>query len=905
MNHFQGCIIRIMALVIVFACGGPAFAQTVRTNYHFRFPHGVSFKPESGTAALAAGARPQWLRVQRDHGSTNLVELGSRLVVQLKAPDDLDRLTAGRGLQLLRTVSSNVFVLQAADAGAAAEEAQRLAALPEVLSSYPVVRRHVGPDNTYAAHTDDPFFIPYFDGGFSGDIGALWPLENIEYDGDNAGTRLGLDLNVLAAWPFAQGEGVTVAVADCGLDTIHRELTNRMVGAPHLNFGSITNVDPLGNSAAWTHGTSCAGLIAAEGNNGHGMVGVAPLARLASWVIYDTNGALVADDRLMDMYQYAPDAVQIQNHSWGGGNFNTAQVGPTLLEQIGIANAVALGRNGLGTVMVRSAGNDRGLAANADDDGYPNNPEVIAVSAVSRSGRATSYSEPGACILLGAPSGETGAGLFTLDLAGPGRGNNPITYFDLELNDYLFGVYGFVGTSASAPLVSGVAALMLSANTNLSYRDVQQILVLSARQWDVTDPDLVTNSVGFPVSHNSGFGVPDAGHAVRLARLWTNRPPLTAVTMSDNTPRAITDAGLRVEVSGTAVPSELASVVCFPTLGPHPDQPTLSLPLVDIGVAWDAPLPNLTNKGALILRDDDNIDIGSQIYLAAEAGAALAVIYNSPTYNWLDLGLVLYTDFTTIPAAIIGNTSGELLKACIQTNATATARIRLQSTNVVFHVNSTLLCEQVGVRVRTDHPLRGDLRITLLSPGGTRSVLQHLNDDANPGPEDWTYWTTHNFFEGSAGDWTVAVSDEATGATGSVRSVSLILRGTQITDTDQDGLDDAWEMAQFQTLAFGPKDDPDDDNFSNAREQLMGTDPVAWDEPFRLDLVPWQVYQAQRLRLSWPGGPDNNYEVWAGTNAGLLYLQTNLAGTFPDTTWFSPYTGIPQQFFRIKAVPVP
>jgi len=80
-----------------------------------------------------------------------------------------------------------------------------------------------------------------------------------------------------------------------------------------------------------------------------------------------------------------------------------------------------------------------------------------------------------------------------------------------DLNDYVFNGLGFTGTSASAPQVSGVAALMLSVNPNLGWRDVQHILALSSRHFDFADPDVTTNGAGFVVSHNLGYGTPDAG----------------------------------------------------------------------------------------------------------------------------------------------------------------------------------------------------------------------------------------------------------------------------------------------------------------------------------------------------------------------------------------------------------
>src|SRR6185369_16079563 len=91
---------------------------------------------------------------------------------------------------------------------------------------------------------------------------------------------------------------------------------------------------------------------------------------------------------------------------------------------------------------------------------------------------------------------------------------------------------------------------------------------------------------------------------------------------------------------------------------------------------------------------------------------------------------------------------------------------------------------------------------------------------------DWTYYSTHHFFEASAGDWTLSVLDRFPGNDGTVLQASLIIDGVPIVDSDADGLDDNWELAHFGTLAYGPKDDPDDDGYNNAREQVMGTDPL-------------------------------------------------------------------------------
>ena len=210
------------------------------------------------------------------------------------------------------------------------------------------------------------------------------------------------------------------------------------------------------------------------------------------------------------------------------------------------------------------------------------------------------------------------------------------------------------------------------------------------------------------------------------------------------------------------------------------------------------------------------------------------------------------------------------------------------------------------MRVQTDHTRRGDLRITLVSPQGTRSVLQSFNLDTSPGPVDWTYWSTHHFFESSAGTWRVFVSDEGPGATGAVQNVTLTIRGTQIADSDRDGLDDIWETENLGSLATGPKDDPDGDGSCNARERLVGTHPAQIDVPFVVDFNWWDLAGFRRTRLTWPGKADHRYEIFSGTNAATLTLQTSIPGKFPETEWLELYTGSPaDKFYRVRAVPNP
>ncbi len=856
------------------------------TTMHFRFrtPRQAAYR------VVPSNSRAQWVRAWPEHEGTNFVELGSRVVLQLAPDMDLNRLLGARSLTLARVVTTNVFVLQAPDAMTAASEADRLAALQGVLASYPVSRRPVALHGAYAPQPKDSLFE------------EQWPLEHRNPDGSSAG----VDLNVRAAWPATMGEGVTVAVADTGIELTHPELLSRVVGAPHYNFvAESTNAGPIDGSSIAAHATEVAGLIAADINHAR-MAGVAPGANLASWVVFDTNIFLATDEQMMDAYQYQSNIVSVQNHSWGFSGL--AQNLPPLLEQIGISNAITYGRFGKGVIMVRSAGNDRTSGANANDDGYPSDPHVIAVAAVRIDGRVASYSEPGACILVGAPSGDTDLdGLFTTDLLG-NRGANQLSFFppNEDLSDYVFNFFGFNGTSAAAPHIAGIAALLLSANPNLTYRDVQQILILSSRHFDLADPDVLPNGVGLLVSHNLGFGIPDAGLAVRLAKEWQNRPqPITRIFTATNI-QVIPDDGLRLVAKAKNLPEALKSIRTLPDVGPQADEPTPTIPLAYVGFATNPISLSLSNRAALIQRG--GATFADKINRAAAAGALFAVVYNyatnldNPDPSGGDQLIAMGgTDFVPIPAVFIGNTDGEALRSYAEANNHLVAQIRLKTVSYSFKVADTLLCEHVGVRVQTDHQSRSDVRITLVSPTGTRSVLQRYNLDTNPGPVDWTYYSTHHFFEPSAGTWTVYFGDESAGATGSVKLVSLVIDGVPIRDKDHDGLDDNWERTHFHGLKQGPQDDPDHDGYSNAIEQILGTDPALPSHvPFEVDLSRWND---TRLRLSWPASPAARYEIWSGTNAASLSLLTNVPGHFPEGEWFLPCNTFQPCFFRVRALP--
>lgn len=839
---------------------------------------------------LPAGTGRDWVLARRE-GSGDAVVLGQRVVVQFQPgtspdkvlPDDLSR----------RQVGEDLWLVETPDVAGAFALTQHLVDRAEVLAVHPDRRRLHLRQRAYAARPNDPLYS------------IQWHLDNRD---PVTGVPRGIDLNVRPAWPLTRGAGVTVAVADGGVTTDHPDLGNT-AGAPHYDFFGDRPGEPMSDGYP-DHGTACAGLIGAMGGNDLGVVGLAPEARLASWAIFGLfdfgNGpedVIAEDSALAAMFQHDKDTVAVQNHSWG--SYSLSQSAIDVLSEAAIETAVTKGRSGRGVVMVRAAGNEREDLVNSIDDGFAADPRVIAVAAVRADGRATTYSSPGANILVGAPSGDSPSdfeedpaapNIVTTDMAGS-DGYNTAGGTD---GDYAQGVSGFNGTSASCPQIAGICALILAANPQLGYRDVQQILVQSSRHYDFADSDVRTNGAGFVVSHNVGFGVPDAGLAVQLARHWSNRPALKIVKSSVNTTsRPVVDDSLRLELQGTGLPGSLTSIHCLPAQGPQVEAATARLPMVYVGLGNTNIDLDLHGRAALIQRGDNFFS--EKIDLAARAGAEFVVIYNNVATD-PQLLVMFGTGFAPIPAIFIDKANGDALRNYVETHPANTARLNLTPTTTKWTINDSIVCEQVGVRLNTTHPYRSDLRITLVSPSGTRSILQFINGDYSPGPQNWTYWTAHNFYESSAGEWRLDVTDERPLDSGSITSAQLILRGTAITDEDKDGLDDDWERQNFGDLRYGPKDDPDGDGLSNAREQCLNTQANRYDPIVPMEFLP----VANGLtRITLPAGLGRYVLDSANQVEGPYTALGMITNGAPYLEVFAPTVpaGGLQQFIRTRAQP--
>ena len=334
-----------------------------------------------------------------------------------------------------------------------------------------------------------------------------WHLDNPE----------GPDINVEAAWAQGvTGEGINVAVVDDGMYYTHVDLAD--------NVDTSRNHDYTGGGDIYTplehHGTHVSGIIAAR-DNGIGVRGVAPRA-----TVYGYNllaGSPTYSNRLDAMTRNRA-VTAVSNNSWGPTDGPGLGRAGSFWEQA-IKSGLATGYDGKGVFYAFAGGNGHELGDDANLDELANYYGVTAVCAVNDHDTRSIYSEMGTNLWVCAPSDDRGE-----DYKGIVTTENSDRYYE-----------EFDGTSAAAPVVAGVAALLRDANPDLTWRDLKLILAGSARK---NDPDnagwqegarkygSASASDRYHFNREYGFGMVDAGAAVDLAKRWITAPPLQESSVS-------------------------------------------------------------------------------------------------------------------------------------------------------------------------------------------------------------------------------------------------------------------------------------------------------------------------------------------------------------------------------------
>ena len=373
--------------------------------------------------------------------------------------------------------------------------------------------------------------------------GCQWHLRNQEQGGE--------DINVEPVWAEGiNGEGVNIAVVDDGMYYAHEDLAPNVDTALNHNYdtGNRDSRDIYGRYEH--HGTAVAGVIAAQ-DNGIGVRGVAPRATVYGYNYLAGDWQQFEDRNLADAMSRNRVVTAISNNSWVHVD------GPWLglanrLWELAIDSGIREGYEGKGTFYVFAGGNGgRGHRENPDgtpvgghidsvrgrgDDSnlseFSNHYAVTAVCAVNDQDTRSDYSEKGANLWVCAPSNDLREGY-----------SGVVTTENSDRYQHDFG-----GTSAATPIVSGVAALLRQANSDLTWRDLKLILAASARKNDAANSGWVEGARKYGAgsatdryhfNHEYGFGMVDAKAAVDIARGWTNVPPLESVSAASEAEVAI------------------------------------------------------------------------------------------------------------------------------------------------------------------------------------------------------------------------------------------------------------------------------------------------------------------------------------------------------------------------------
>jgi serine protease len=492
-----------------------------------------------------------------------------------------DRLAARSGvaLQAGRVVAQRAHVLTASGLSSEAL-ARRLAADPDVEEVVVDRRRRA------LWVPNDPLFLT--GQGTRGPEAGQWHLR--------APTdTLRSAANVQTAWDRTTGSAeVVVAVLDTGVWSSHEDLRGQLVSgydfitrSEYANDGDGRDADPedpgdwvtsqenaagtfkdCGVSGSSWHGTRVASIVGAAANNGLGMAGVAPGARVMAVRVLGKCGGFDSDIAAgmrwaagVELPGYPAPArpARVINLSLGGDGSCSGSAYPRAIEEV----------TAKGAVVVVAAGNSAGRAPGAP----ANCPGVVSVGGLRHAGTKVGFSDLGPERSIAAPAGHCvnitagSACLYPIQTAGNSGSRGPEAGGSRYSDSYAYSV----GTSFAAPIVSGVAALMLSVRPQMTPAQVKALLQSTARPFPTSGadngpddstpvqacraPDGTDQLQCYCTTALCGAGMVDASAAVAAAAAT----PVARIQVSTTTPTASSPVQLTADASSAPSGRTLSS----------------------------------------------------------------------------------------------------------------------------------------------------------------------------------------------------------------------------------------------------------------------------------------------------------------------------------------------------------
>lgn len=340
----------------------------------------------------------------------------------------------------------------------------------------------------------------------------LWPKQWYLHDVRNNKNFSQMNMHITPVWDMGYtGKGIVLSVLDDGIEWNHTDLIQNYDDKASWDLNDndpdpFPRYDPIDSNK---HGTRCAGEIAMVANNFKCGVGVAFNSKI--------GGIRMLDGLLTDIGEglsltFNINHIDIFSSSWGPTDDGEKVDAPGRIASEALEKGITKGRKGKGVIYIWAAGNGGMWADNCNCDGYVSSIYTISIGSANQYGQRTYYSETCASTIASTYSS--------------GNNNQEQKISTTHLRNECTTEHS--GTSASAPLAAGIVALVLEANPNMTWRDVQHLIIWTAEVLPLIDnKGWKINSAGLMYNSVFGFGLMNAEAMVKSALSWENVPQKT------------------------------------------------------------------------------------------------------------------------------------------------------------------------------------------------------------------------------------------------------------------------------------------------------------------------------------------------------------------------------------------